>query len=560
MADVKGVTPDYIIQRCDSLEKNWSTRKKKFKEWYDIILLTDELEQEGMESVATNDPRTSYNLAKHLLTTMSVADKIPTDTLAPEFIPATSYLETFIDKRWIDQEKRYRRIGRQGWLDELVGWLLVTGWYSVFSMVTSKSIWAEVWSPAECFPDFGPDGLVEHAHIYTLSAAAANKKIRQMGWSTSRPFTDGTKVYDHWTFDADGDVANGVVMGSQFVKAPVKDPYMSKLGVLPIFTSPAGGLPDRGSITGKGEWQKHSGESLVATNEDLNANYNRMRTFYQQAARQSAQHHWLELSSGETNIATDALMDRWGSVLHGAPGEDVRAIQPPAMPVELTSVLMTYRNELERGLFPAAVFGNVQQQMSYLAMANAAAASMQTLTPYLQAIRGMRTDVDNFWSDMLIKVGFSPHGFKKPDNIPEPEDRLFDIDANVDIPGYLIQRATVARMLNPEFTLPEAWLMDKMFPEIKNPLLSQAQVRKERAMRHPKAILVDQIIAYKEQARLLRDANNVEFAGLYEKLAKSLEAELEVPAQPGGSQPTLPTIESPLTREVSQSAEDLGRV
>ncbi|KKK82046.1 hypothetical protein LCGC14_2807310, partial [marine sediment metagenome] len=408
-------------------------------------------------------------LAKHLLITMIIADKVPSEELSIEEVSSTSYMEKYVAQRWTDQEKRYRKIGRQGWLNSLSSWLLCTGWYSVFSMVTSKQIWAEVWSPAECFPDFGPDGLVEHAHIYTLSAAAANKKVRQMGWTISRPFTDDTKVYDHWTFDADGDVANGVVMGSQFVKAPVKDKDMSKLGVLPIFTSPAGGLPDRGSITGKGEWQKHSGESLVATNEDLNTNYNRMRTFYQQAARQSAQHHWLELSSGETNIATDALMDRWGSVLHGAPGEDVRAIQPPAMPVELTSILMTYRNELERGSFPAAVFGNVQQQMSYLAMANAAAASMQTLTPYLQAIRGMRTDIDNFWSDMLIEVGLSPHGFKKPENIPEPEDRLFDIDANVDIPGYLIQRATVARMLNPEFTLPEAWLMDKMFPEIKNP-------------------------------------------------------------------------------------------
>ena len=68
---------NYIIQRCQSLQTNWSTRRDKFRTWYDILLLTDELEQEGMESVTTNDPRTNYNLAKHLLITMTIADKIP---------------------------------------------------------------------------------------------------------------------------------------------------------------------------------------------------------------------------------------------------------------------------------------------------------------------------------------------------------------------------------------------------------------------------------------------------------------------------------------------------
>ena len=80
---VVSVTPNYITQRCTSLRDNWSTRKKKFEEWYEILLLTDVLEQEGMESVTTNDPRTGYNLAKHLLISMIIADKIPSDELLP---------------------------------------------------------------------------------------------------------------------------------------------------------------------------------------------------------------------------------------------------------------------------------------------------------------------------------------------------------------------------------------------------------------------------------------------------------------------------------------------
>lgn len=559
---IPSTLPSYIIQRCDSLKGNWSTRAKKFEEWYDIILLTDVLAQEGMESVATNDPRTGYNLAKHLLTSMIIADKIPSDELLPEQVPATTYLEQYVAKRWTEQEKRYRMIGRQSWLGQVISWLLCTGWYSVFAMVDDKEIWAEVWSPAECFPDFGTDGLVEHAHIYTLSAAAANRKINLMNWKVTRPFTSDTTFYDHWGFDADGAVANAVVAGTEFVKSPQVDVKMSKLGILPVFTSPTGGLPDMGSIkTTKGKWQEHFGESIIATNEDLNANYNRMRTFYQQAARQGAQHHWLETSSGETQIATDALMDRWGSVLHGAPGEDVKAIQPPAMPVELTSILFRYENELQRGLFPAAVFGNVQQQMSYLAMANVASASLQVLTPYLDAIKGLRTDVDNFIQDMILVNGLRPYKFVKPDNLPEREDRRFSVDASVEIPGYLIQRATVARMLNPEYKLPKTWITERMFPEIKDALRSEATVRKEIAMSHPKAILVDQVIAYREQARLLREVNDVATAELYEKLAKSLEAELEPqpPAQPppGAGPPGTP--QEVLPKEILSPIEGLGR-
>ena len=65
-------TPNYIKGRCNGLKKNWTARAQKFRDWYDILLLNDELEQEGMESVVTNDPRTGYNLAKHLLISMVI--------------------------------------------------------------------------------------------------------------------------------------------------------------------------------------------------------------------------------------------------------------------------------------------------------------------------------------------------------------------------------------------------------------------------------------------------------------------------------------------------------
>ena len=521
--------PSEVVAKCTYLRNCWTTRKLKFDAWFSILLLEDTLEQEGMESVVSNDPRTGYNLAKHLLTSMVIADKIPITDLAAEYIPATSYLERYIATRWNAQEQRYRSIGRQSWMGELIGWMLSLGWYSVFAMADDTEVWAEVWSPYDCFPSFGPDGLVEHARIYTMSASAANKKIKQMGWTNKvpRPFTTDVTFYDYWGFDLDGDVVNAVVADNIFVKDPIKDLAVNKVGRLPIFTSAVGGLPDMGSIKTGNNWQKHYGESLIATNEDLILQYNKMRSFMQQAARTAAQPHWLELSAGETPIATDELMNRWGSVLHGAPGEDVRALSGVSIPIEITNALMVYRDELQRGLFPSTLFGLIQQQVSYLTMANIASSAMQVLTPYKDAIIGLRTDINNFWQDMIFKNGFSPQHFKKPEPMPELYDIRFEVTADIEIPGHLVQKATVARMMNPNFRLPVAWIKEKLFPEILDPKKSLAEVRAEDALMNPKFVLVDNIQAAREQSRILRTLGDTVNADLYDKLVKSLEAELD---------------------------------
>lgn len=271
----------------------------------------------------------------------------------------------------------------------------------------------------------------------------------------------------------------------------------------------------------------------------------------QQAARTAAQPHWLELSSGDTPIATEELMDRWGSILHGGQGDSVTPLQSNPIPVELTNILFHYQNELQRGMFPAAVFGNVQQQISYLALANIATASMQTLTPYRDSTAGMRTDLNNYWIDMILMNRFRPHGFKLPENMPERLDRRFEVDADVEIPGLLVQKANIARIMNPKFRLPVTWITDRMFPEIKNALKSIADTRAEDAMMDPDAIKVSAIIGYREQARLFREANDIPTAELYEKLAKKKEAELELAQQPQ-VQPPGGNGASPIEQELSR--------
>lgn len=549
---VEGMKVSDLIAKCSKLKSSWGTRNKKIRDWYKMLRLTDELAQEGMESVASNDPRTGYNLAKHLMTSSIVAHRIPTDGLTAEEIAATSYMEDYVARRWASEETRYRHMGRQSLKSEVVGSMLATGWLCAFSIVEDDRITIEAWNPYEVFPSFGSDGMLECAHIYPLTAMEANMKVKAKGWKVSSPITRGTNLYDYWGHDDDGDIVNGIILGDQYVKELVKEPLLTKIGRFPLFISPVGGLPDRGAIDSK--WQEHFGESMLATNEDLAKNYNRMLTFSQQLMRDTANCRWFEQSGGDSPILREEDMFKRGAIFRGAIGENVSPLPVPPIPVELRTMMMDYQNMIQRGLFPWAVFGNIQQQMSYLAMANVASAALQVLTPYMDAYRGLVTDIDNFWKDMMLIGNIKPYEFTKPKMLPK--EFAFDTQADIEIPGYLVQRATVARMLNPDFRLSQDTVSDRLFPEIKSSLKEQAKVRKDLALMNPKAILVDGIRAYREQARLLSDAGDSEGARLYEKLATSMEAELapQQAQQPRTARQTN-TAEQSIMREVQPTQE-----
>ena len=554
------MTVEGVIARTNKLKNSWNKRNKKIREWYDILLLKDELKQDGMESVTTNDPRTGYNLGKHLITSSIMSHKVDDENFDTNEKSATSYIEGYVTKRHTAEEKRYRKMARQSFKGEVAGLMLATGWYSVFSMVTKDRIWSEAWSPYDVYPEFGPDGMVEVAHIFPMTPAVANRKVKVEGWKIRQAFTHNVLLRDYFTFDNDGDVAHGIVLGNELVMPMEKVPSLTKIGRLPVFMSPVGGLPDRGSISSM--YQEHFGEALVATNEDLTKNYNKMLTFSQQLMRDTANPRWYEESGGETPILREEDLFKRGAIFRGGQGDKVGPLPVPPIPVELRSMMFDYQNMLQRGLFPWAIFGNIQQQMSYLAMANIASAALQVLTPYMDGLRGLFSDINDYWYSLIDKNGYRPYGFEMPENMPK--EFSFDVQANIEIPGFMIQKATVSRMLNSNFRLPNSWVMDQMFPEIRDGLKAQATVRAEDAMMDPRAIMVDQIITYKQQAKDLREAGSPDHAALYEKLAASMEAQLTAP--PTGrvsgngvaSQTTIPN--EVLPGGASEPIEGLGRI
>lgn len=538
MADT--IQVDKLIKECDALKSFWAPRATKFKEWYKMLQMVDELKQDDMESFVSNDPRTAYNLALHLLTAQSIPHKIPLNELTPEELTHAPEIENFLTRAWKDVYGKHRRKGRQSWLRELVSYIVGVGWYSVFAIATDEGCYAEIWNPAEVFPKFGEDGLESCVHIYESEPATLNKKIRERGWQFKEKVTRKDTVRDYWKYDENGRAANYIMIGRELATPS----STTELDTIPLFVSPVGGLPDMGSIMTGSTWKKEIGQALIAANEPIYKSLNKHWTFSLQLLRDTAQPRWFEKSRGANAIMKPEDVFKRGSIFRGTPEDSIEALSVPPIPVELRSDRLDMEAMLQRGGPPYSLYGNIQQAMSAYLMAQVSEAAQQTFRPYHQAIIGVLSDIDNYWLGMIRKHGVKPYNFEIPSEIPD----TVEVTAayNIKIPGDLAQRATVARMLSPTIKMSETRVMEELFPEITNPIQEQAQARKDLAMQHPVMATISLVQALRRLATECKNQNDDAGAKLYEKAAAAAESTLAPPPQTTQPPPgTAPGQEQP---------------
>jgi len=522
-----------VIREATELQKEWQVRNDRFREMYKVLLLTDELKQKDMESFIGNDPRTFYNMSLHLLTPDVIPHKLAlTDGRAGE-IQATN-VNRFLDRQWNRLNRLSRRRGRQSWLRSLAGYVLATGWYSVLAMALEDELIAEVWNPAEVFPDFGDEDLTRCAHRYKLSAAAARRKLKIKGWKYTGMVNQPLHVIDYWYTEEDV-VRNVIVMGSQIVKPDTDTPF----GNIPILVSPVGGLPDRGVIMDDESWKAHVGESILDTNSEVYKNYNKQMTFLQQLLRDVAQQRWVEYTNSEGILDEDSIFKR-GAIFRASPEDRVGPLEVQPVPVEIQTQLFNIQNMIQRGGLPWALFGNVQQEIASFLMSQITAAAHQILKPYKDAVNAVLEDVDSSWLKHMRDKNLHPYGFSLPPGLLEDPEGDLDVDVGLEIsvPGDLIQRMSVARMGNPDFRISQGTLIDLLFPEIPDAMVEEARVNAGIAMRHPVSITISTINAWRAEAEKLREGGDSAGADMFERAAAMMEQQL---GAAGGGQPPQPT-------------------
>jgi len=517
-----------IAQKAKSLRTFWKPRHDKFKEWYQLIQMVDQLKQDDMESFVGNDPRAAYNLVLNMLDT-TIPHRLPSEDLDKNLIGAATKVEGFYRIAWKDIFKRYRQGLSEGFMQDLIGFLIATGWYAVFTQVTpdGKRCHAEVWNPATVYQNFGFDGLVECAHIVELTPMECRRMILRNGWQIRNPEVK-VSLYDYWWIDEIGMVHNAIALDNTQVKNDTEEPRF--MGRIPIFTGAVGGLPDTGQLQSGDvtRWKGEKGQASIATNEHIYKYWNKWWTFSMQLLRDTAQPRIIEKSKG-TKIVKPEEIFRRGAIFRMGTDESVEFLQPPALPVELRTGLLDLEASAQRGGPPWALYGPVQQQLTSYVFAQIAAAAQQMAKPFHRGIINLLSDIDNFWRDMMKDSGAKPYGFSFPKELPD--DIEVSAEYEIRIPGDLTRRATEARMLNPDFRLSKMRVFAEVFPEVQNPLLEMARVRSDDALEHPVSKTIALVESLREIARDLEQAGDLIGAGLYNKAANAVEATIAPEAQ-----------------------------
>lgn len=519
-----------ILDECIRLKNLYPDRQAAFKVWYNLLKLEDSLKQEGMESFVGNDPRTTWNMSVYLLTPRPLAHQVVStqgQPLSPAAMQAAQLVQQYFTQVWqrIDQQNVYA--GQPSWLWDFVGLLCITGWYALpYLMKPNGDVVVDYWNPATVFPEFDMSSnreLVKLARIRQMSASQARYSITAEGWDSSRQSGFGRYVTENQLWVKDNNtIYHGVVMDSVIVKPLTAVPNINRI---PVMVGRVGGLPDDGAIDDK--YVRSSGQAVIAPNEYLFINYNKMQTFLQQLSRDVANPRVFEKSAGNKPII--ANIDEWykrGAHFRGGPNDSIEVIQPPGAPVELTQILFIMRNQMQRAGFNDIVFGNILSEVPVSMIAQAAEAAMQLIEPYYGAVKTIISEITNFWYQTYLEnPNIQPASWKQLDSKLLADTRIVS-NYSIKIPGDLQNRIAIAHSLNPRLELPLPRVLELTLPEITNPLETIAQLEGERAKQHPLYQAVQLIAAFDEASAEARRFNNEPMAKSFETVAASLRRQL----------------------------------
>ncbi|KKL57316.1 hypothetical protein LCGC14_2236620 [marine sediment metagenome] len=552
-----GRTEQEVVAKCVELQRYWGPRDGKMRSWYRLIQMVDELKTAKMESFVGNDPRSMYNLVLHMLDT-EIPHRIEEFDLGNlDLANAVSDVSRFFDIAWQDVSDSFRRTNpRQSLKRAYIGFLLATGWYCVIAMVAddgSRCV-ADVWNPIEAYPMWDGDmGLSEVAHIFPATGRYGQHLARRTGHQMTNPSARMT-VYDYWWTEIDDmfpfalSVWNAIVIDTKLVKYE-----RTRFKRIPIYIGPVGGLPDMGGLSQGSQlsttsynagsysvserWKEEIGQSVIATNEHIYRTWNKWWSFSLQLLRDTAQPRIFERSRSGKSIVKPEDVFRRGAIFRGGVDDSVDFLGAPPIPLELRSTQLDLEAMMQRGGVSWALYGNVSGQLTAYVMSQIAASANQVMRPFHEAIQNLNADIDNDWLEDIRLRGVKPYGWKYPAGLDE--DLKVSANYEIEIPGDLVQRATVARMLDPEFRLSYSYTIQKLFPEIKSPIQERAQVRADLAELHPTNALIALIQYYRMQAAYLEKIGDSESARLYDLAADATMAELQASATPP-QQPQLP--------------------
>ena len=519
-------TPTRLVSEVTRLVQSWHPRMASVQRWYNLIRLQDDLAQVNMESVISNDPRTGFNMAAWLLTPRTSSFRVTREILTEIEAGAAGQLETLANRELLRAMLTSRGLLFGDPITRLVQFMLATGWYSMASLPTPEGWVMSVWNPMSVFPHYDSNGhLVKVARRYTVSAEEARTKVSAEGWAHPPTWWQRNVSINSLWWEEDGGVYHAVVIGGHWAKPPTALPLLR----IPVFTGPVAGLPDDGTITDDYQWRSDVGQSVVTPVAQVVKNYDKMLTYVQQILRDTANPKYVERVRRSV-LDPDKVFQR-GAIFTISPDESIDALQPPALPAELRTHEFDLRSMVQRGLFPDATFGGITGQISSLLLSQVVAVAKQTLNPFKTRLSDVLGEAATFnVRQSLVWQRSGLHDFHLP---TWAEKAYLSFLYDITVPGDFIQRASTARVLNPDFRLSTTSLLEVLFPEVQSAIVEQGRLQAEDATRNPIFRSVMAVGELQRAAREARQLNDEEFATRLERAAQLMEAQMFGPPEAG---------------------------
>ena len=148
------LTEKQIVADIVNLKRDWYERNIRFREWYKFLILMDTLKTAGMESYASNEPQTFYNMAHYLLTKGELSHTTPIETESAMELDRKARVHRACQYMWKEIDRDRQLAGGQSFIDELAFFLLVLGWYSTVSSFDKAEgrIHTQIWNPYDVYP------------------------------------------------------------------------------------------------------------------------------------------------------------------------------------------------------------------------------------------------------------------------------------------------------------------------------------------------------------------------------------------------------------------------
>ncbi len=532
------------------MKQYWYQRNLKFREWYEVLILVDQLASKGMETYVSNEPQTFYNMAHYLLTKGDISHATPVENESALELDRRAKIHRGCEYLWKTIDRERQLAGGQPFVDELSFFLLLLGWYSTVSAFDQNTglLRTQIWNPYDVYPKYSNNRMTACVHSYSISEEEAGLKADENEWVYKpRGTATGDVILDDYFYQDREGLHNLILIDSKDVTGWVSRPDMQ------LLVAPVGGFPDKGSLTkrspqskslGVRDWRRLSSRGIFEVNEAVTTSFNKWKSMISQILRDTAQPITQEFSA--TPQATPEQLRERGAHFHYSPGEQgLQRLPPPAIPIEVQAYQLESRREIQKGSFNDAVYGMTEGQPGYALSLLASSSANQILYPYMDGKHFVIAESDRFW---LSKLKSSKRVFQVKGKFVEklsppdiPEDVSIEVNSRVATTKDWLESSSIANMADKH--LDEATIITEIYG-LNDPQSIKRRRSLDRMLNSVEAQLVEKITGFYSHAEYLDKRGDRRQARIFRRMAQAMEAQMGVPPPGQGLPQDMSRIEA----------------